>query len=148
MVTASELIPGFCRSKANVPGSLRTVKSPTAGIVPGIKSPPLARTPPPPTGLTLIGALCGTREGLAALVTFRQRLTNSQYASTHPQYTCAQKLCEPREDGGCRQGETIFSRTCVTSFERKKLERNRKCKYSYIAGSQAKGPGEYSSPSR
>ena len=85
LVTASELIPGFCRSKSNVPtpGSLRTVKSPTAGIVPGIKSPPLARTPPPPTtGLTLIGALCGTREGLAALVTFRQRLTNSQYASS------------------------------------------------------------------
>ena len=42
LVTASELIPGFCRSKSNVPtpGSLRTIKSPTAGIVPGIKSPP------------------------------------------------------------------------------------------------------------
>ena len=41
---------GFCRSKSNVPtpGSLHTIKSPTAGIVPGIKSPPLARTPPPP----------------------------------------------------------------------------------------------------
>ena len=51
MVTASELILGFCRSKSNVPtpGSLRTIKSPTAGIVSGIKSPPLARTPPPPT---------------------------------------------------------------------------------------------------
>ena len=50
LVTASELIPGFCRSKSNVPtpGSLRTIKSPTAGIVSGIKSPPLARTPPPP----------------------------------------------------------------------------------------------------
>ena len=50
LVTASELIPGFCRSKSNVPtpGSLYTIKSPTAGIVPGIKSPPLARTPPPP----------------------------------------------------------------------------------------------------
>ena len=48
LVTASELIPGFCRSKSNVPtpGSLRTIKSPTAGIVPGIKSPPLARTLP------------------------------------------------------------------------------------------------------
>ena len=48
LVTASELIPGFCRSKSNVPtpGSLCTIKSPTAGIVPGIKSPPLARTPP------------------------------------------------------------------------------------------------------
>ena len=60
LVTASELIPGFCRSKSNVstPGSLRTIKSPTAGIVPGIKSPPLARTPPPPpAGFTLIGAL-------------------------------------------------------------------------------------------
>ena len=60
LVTASELIPGFCRSKSNVPtpGSLHTIKSPTAGIVPGIKSPPLARTPPPPppTGFTLIGA--------------------------------------------------------------------------------------------
>ena len=61
LVTASELIPGFCRSKSNVPtpGSLRTIKSPIAGIVPGIKSPPLAHTPPPPppTGFTLIGAL-------------------------------------------------------------------------------------------
>ena len=48
MVTASELILGFCRSKSNVPtpGSLRTIKSPTAGIVSGIKSTPLARTPP------------------------------------------------------------------------------------------------------
>ena len=53
LVTASELIPGFCRSKSNVPtpGSLCTIKSPTAGIVPGIKSPPLARTPPPPYGI-------------------------------------------------------------------------------------------------
>ena len=48
LVTASELIPGFCRSKSNfpIPGSLRTIKSPTLGIVSGIKSPPLARTPP------------------------------------------------------------------------------------------------------
>ena len=53
LVTASELIPGIpglCRSKSNVPtpGSLRTIKSPTWGIVSGIKSPPLARTPLPP----------------------------------------------------------------------------------------------------
>ena len=48
LVTASELIPGFCRSKSIVPipGSLHTIKSPTKGIVSGIKSPPLARTPP------------------------------------------------------------------------------------------------------
>ena len=33
LVTASELISGFCRSKSNVPtpGSLRTIKSPTGG---------------------------------------------------------------------------------------------------------------------
>ena len=33
LVTAFELIPGFCRSKSNVPtpGSLRTIKSPTGG---------------------------------------------------------------------------------------------------------------------
>ena len=33
LVTASELIPGFYRSKSNVPtpGSLRTIKSPTGG---------------------------------------------------------------------------------------------------------------------
>ena len=33
LVTASELIPGFCRSKSNVPtpGSLRTITSPTGG---------------------------------------------------------------------------------------------------------------------
>ena len=50
LVTASELIPGFCQSKSNVqiPGSLRTIKSPTGGIVSGIKSPPLAFTPHPP----------------------------------------------------------------------------------------------------
>ena len=48
LVTASELIPGFCRSKSNVP---------TPGIVSGIKYQPLARTPPPPMGFTLVGAL-------------------------------------------------------------------------------------------
>ena len=33
LVTTSELVPGFCRSKSNVrtPGSLRTIKSPTRG---------------------------------------------------------------------------------------------------------------------
>ena len=33
LVTASELIPGFCRSKSNVPtpGLLHTIKSPTGG---------------------------------------------------------------------------------------------------------------------
>ena len=33
LVTASELIPGFCRSKSNVPtpGPLHTIKSPTGG---------------------------------------------------------------------------------------------------------------------
>ena len=33
LVTASEMIPGFYRSKSNVPtsGSLRTIKSPTGG---------------------------------------------------------------------------------------------------------------------
>ena len=36
LVTASELIPGFCRSKSNVP---------TPGIVSGIEYQPLARTP-------------------------------------------------------------------------------------------------------
>ena len=60
LVTASELIPGFCRSKSNVPtpGLLHTIKSLTKGIVSGIKSLPLARTPPSPrpTGFTLIGA--------------------------------------------------------------------------------------------
>ena len=58
LVTASELIPGFCRSKSNVPtpGSLHTIKRPTKGIVSGsIKFPPLARTPLPPI-ITLIGA--------------------------------------------------------------------------------------------
>ena len=48
LVTASELIPGFYRSKSNVAtlGSLHDQK-PDMGIVSGIKSPPLARTPPP-----------------------------------------------------------------------------------------------------
>ena len=53
LVTASELIAGFCWSKSNVqtPGSLRMIKSPTGGIVSGIKSPPLAHIPPPPCGI-------------------------------------------------------------------------------------------------
>ena len=53
LVTASELIAGFCWSKSNVqtPGSLRMIKSPTGGIVSGIKSPPLACIPPPPCGI-------------------------------------------------------------------------------------------------
>ena len=47
-VTTSELVPGFYRLKSNVstPGSLRTIKSPTGGVVSGIKSPPLASIPP------------------------------------------------------------------------------------------------------
>ena len=52
LVTASELIPGIPGSNIPIPGSLRTIKSPTWGIVSGIKSPPLARTPlPPPYGI-------------------------------------------------------------------------------------------------
>ena len=49
LVTASELITGFYRSKSNVPtpGSPHDQK-PDMGIVSGIKSPPLARPPPPP----------------------------------------------------------------------------------------------------
>ena len=48
LVTASELILGFYRSKSKVPtpGSLHDQK-PDIRIVSGIKSPPLARTPPP-----------------------------------------------------------------------------------------------------
>ena len=73
LVTASELIPGFCRSKSNVisypdptlfytekwlrqmsrpRGSFARSKARHAGrIVSGIKCPPLARTPPPPGGI-------------------------------------------------------------------------------------------------
>ena len=59
LVTASELIPGFCRSKSKCPDPGVTLHDhkPDKGIVSGIKSPPLARTPPPPpTGFTLIDA--------------------------------------------------------------------------------------------
>ena len=58
LVTASELIPGFCRSiQIPDPGVASHDQKPDRGIVSGIKSPPLARTPsPPPTGYTLIGA--------------------------------------------------------------------------------------------
>ena len=59
LVTASEMIPGFCRSKSNVPtpGSLRTIKSPTGGKSQASNPRPLPALPPPPTGFTLIGAL-------------------------------------------------------------------------------------------
>ena len=58
LVTASELIPGFCRSKSNVPtlGSLRTIKSPTGGD--SLRHQIPAPSPhSPTTGFTLIGAL-------------------------------------------------------------------------------------------
>ena len=42
LVTASELIPGFCPD----PGVASHDQKPDRGIVPGIKYPPLARTPP------------------------------------------------------------------------------------------------------
>ena len=45
LVTASELIPGFYRSKSNVPTHDQKADR---RIVSGIKPPPLARTPPPP----------------------------------------------------------------------------------------------------
>ena len=49
LVTASELIPGFHRSKSNVPTRGRFARSKArqgAGIVSGVKSPPLACIPP------------------------------------------------------------------------------------------------------
>ena len=48
LVTASELIPGFCRSKSNVPtpGSLRTIKSPTGGQSQASNPRPLPALPP------------------------------------------------------------------------------------------------------
>ena len=55
LVTASELIPGFCRSKSNVP---------TPGSRHGDSLRHQIPTPcphSPPTGFTLIGALCCTR---------------------------------------------------------------------------------------
>ena len=61
LVTASELIPGipgFCRSKPNVPtpGSLRTIKSPTGGQSQASNPHPLPALRPP-RDLQLIGAL-------------------------------------------------------------------------------------------
>ena len=48
LVTASEFIPGFCRSKSNVPtpGSLRTIKSPTGGQSQASNPRPLPALPP------------------------------------------------------------------------------------------------------
>ena len=48
LVTASELIPGFCRSKSNVPtlGLLRTIKSPTGGQSQASNPRPLPALPP------------------------------------------------------------------------------------------------------
>ena len=49
LVTASELIPGFCRSTSNVPtpGLLRTIKSPTGGQSQASNPRPLPALPPP-----------------------------------------------------------------------------------------------------
>ena len=57
LVTASELIPGFYRSKSNVPtpGSLHTIKSPTGGSLRHQIPAPCPHSPRP-TGFTLIGA--------------------------------------------------------------------------------------------
>ena len=60
LVTASELIPGFCQSKSNVPtpGSLRMIKSATGGSLRHQIPAPCPSSPPPPlTGFTLVGAL-------------------------------------------------------------------------------------------
>ena len=48
LVTAFELIPGFCRSKSNVPTpeSLRTIKSPTGGWSQASNPRPLPTLPP------------------------------------------------------------------------------------------------------
>ena len=50
LVTASELIPGFCSVKVKCPdpGVASHNQKPDRGLVSGIKSLPLARTPPPP----------------------------------------------------------------------------------------------------
>ena len=71
------------------------------------------------TGQTLCGRVGRGRVSPPSLLLG----SGQQIPKTHAQYTCAQKLCEPREDGGCRQGETIFSRTSVISFKRKKSEK-------------------------
>ena len=57
LATASELRPGFCQSKSNVPtpGSLCTIKSPKGCQASNPR--PLSALPHPPTGFTLIGAL-------------------------------------------------------------------------------------------
>ena len=49
LVTASELIPGFCRSKSNVPtpGSLRMIKSPTGDSLRHQIPAPWPHSPPP-----------------------------------------------------------------------------------------------------
>ena len=56
LVTASELIPGFCRSNSNfpTPGSLRTIKRPTGDSLRHQIPAPCPHFPP--TGFTLIGA--------------------------------------------------------------------------------------------
>ena len=53
LVTASELIPGFCWSKSNVPipGSLRTIKSPTRGKSQASNPRPLPALPLPSHGI-------------------------------------------------------------------------------------------------
>ena len=58
LVTASELIPGFCQSKSNVPtlGSLRQSKAQQGDSLRHQIPAPCPHSPPP-TGFTLIGAL-------------------------------------------------------------------------------------------
>ena len=53
LVTVSELIPDFCRSKSNVPtpASLRMIKRPTGGQSQASNPRPLPALPPPPHGI-------------------------------------------------------------------------------------------------
>lgn len=79
-----------------------------------------------------------------AFVTFRQRSTNSQNAcSVH---MCS-KIVWTKMADAARVRQSFLVLLWLVSRE-KNWKRNRKCKYSYIAGSQAEGPGEFSSPSR
>ena len=83
LVAASELIPGFCRSKGV--GVASHDQKPDKGIVSGIKSPPLARTPPRPHGIYIDRCITRYSYGLSSFCCC-SRNCHAKHRGTSPSY--------------------------------------------------------------